>query len=166
MLLVEPRSKGSMPEYMALKIQAKLEMSKDKKELQHVRDEKNLMFAMNSRFLVGCVDYFADKKNIYFALELCNAGEMWSIIQQQKKKRIPNKLCQFWLAQVLLAFEYMHNLDVCYRDLKPENLLVDFAGNVRLTDFGFAKRVTEISWTMCGTPDYMYVCNHITLHLF
>ena len=48
--------------------------AKDKKELQHVRDEKNLMFAMQSRFLVGCVDYFMDAQNLYFLLELCNAG--------------------------------------------------------------------------------------------
>lgn len=163
-LVAEPKHKGSgMPNYMALKIQAKREMAKDKKELQHVRDEKNLMFAMDSPFLVGCVDYFSDRKTIYFALELCNAGEMWSIIQQQKKKRIPKKMCQFWLAQVLLAFEYMHNLDICYRDLKPENLLVDFKGNARLTDFGFAKRVTEITWSMCGTPDYMVRADSIAL---
>ena len=53
---------------------------------------------------------------------------------------------------MLLAFEYMHNIDVAYRDLKPENLLVDWYGNIRITDFGFAKRITEITWTMCGTP--------------
>jgi len=147
--------KKKFPAYMALKMQHKRDMVKDKKELQHVRDEKNLMYCMESRFLVGCVEYFMDKQNLYFLLELCNAGEMWSIIQQAPRQRLPPAHVKFWLAQVLCAFEYMHNLDIAYRDLKPENLLVDFYGNVKITDFGFAKRITDITWTMCGTPDYM-----------
>jgi hypothetical protein len=49
-----------MKPWMALKIQNKKDMAKDKKELQHIRDEKNLMFAMSSPFLVSCIDYFQD----------------------------------------------------------------------------------------------------------
>ena len=49
----------------------------------------------------------------------------------------------------------MHNLDIVFRDLKPENMLIDHRGHVRLTDFGFAKRVDDRTWTMCGTPEYL-----------
>lgn len=42
-----------------------------------------------------------------------------------------------------------------YRDLKPENILIDTSGHIRLTDFGFAKRVPDVTWTLCGTPDYL-----------
>jgi protein kinase A len=58
-------------------------------------------------------------------------------------------------AQVILGLEHLHNLDICYRDLKPENILLDARGNLRLTDLGFAKRVYDITFTMCGTPEYM-----------
>ena len=52
-------------------------------------------------------------------------------------------------------FEYMHGLNIVYRDLKPENLLVSADGYLKLTDFGFAKVVVNRTYTLCGTPEYI-----------
>lgn len=157
-LVVEPSGVTppiKLEKYMALKIQPKKVMAKNKKEMGHVREEKNLGFALDCPFLAKLIDYFQDQKSIYFLMELCNAGELWSIIQGSKKTRLEPAVARFWAAQVASAFEYMHNLDVMFRDLKPENLLVSYQGHVKLTDFGFAKRVIDRAYTMCGTPEYM-----------
>ena len=56
---------------------------------------------------------------------------------------------------IVLCLEYIHDKRIIYRDLKPENLLFDADGYLKLVDFGFAKRIDERTWTVCGTPEYM-----------
>lgn len=62
---------------------------------------------------------------------------------------------RFYASQITLMFEYLHNKNIIYRDLKPENLLIDKLGYLMLTDFGFAKEVTSRTYTLCGTPEYL-----------
>ena len=61
----------------------------------------------------------------------------------------------FYAAQVVTIFEYMHGLNIIYRDLKPENLLINSDGYLKITDFGFAKVVPKKTYTLCGTPEYI-----------
>lgn len=63
-------------------------------------------------------------------------------------------MAKFYAAEVALSLDYLHSLDIIYRDLKPENILLGADGHVKVTDFGFAKHVPDITWTLCGTPDY------------
>ena len=70
-------------------------------------------------------------------------------------QRFPNPVAKFYAAEVTLALEYLHSRNIIYRDLKPENLLLDRHGHLKITDFGFAKRVPDKTWTLCGTPDYL-----------
>ena len=61
----------------------------------------------------------------------------------------------FYIAEITLALEYLHLTGVAYRDLKPENVLIGSDGHIRLTDFGFAKKIEDRSYTLCGTPEYL-----------
>lgn len=70
-------------------------------------------------------------------------------------QRFPNPVAKFYAAEVTLALDYLHSMNIVYRDLKPENLLLDRHGHLKITDFGFAKEVPDITWTLCGTPDYL-----------
>lgn len=60
----------------------------------------------------------------------------------------------------MLALEYLHSLSIVYRDLKPENLLIDRDGHLKITDFGFAKKLKDRTWTLCGTPEYLGTLRH------
>ena len=57
--------------------------------------------------------------------------------------RFSNDVALFYLTEILLAFQYLHSMDIAYRDLKPENLLIDREGHAKLTDFGFSKVVKD-----------------------
>jgi len=140
--------------YMALKIIAKERVIKTR-QLDHTIAEKNILFSMDNRFLVKMFDYFVDKKSIFMLLEFINGGEMFTHIQKQKRRRFSPEVTNHFAAQTVLAFEYMHNLDIIFRDLKPENMLITSDGHIKVTDFGFAKRVDDKTWTMCGTPEYL-----------
>lgn len=64
-------------------------------------------------------------------------------------------MAKFYAAEVALALHYLHSQSIIYRDLKPENVLLGADGHIKLTDFGFAKVVQDVTWTLCGTPDYL-----------
>jgi len=140
--------------FMALKIIAKKRVI-NTNQFEHTVTEKNILFCMMNNFIVKMFDYFHDAKNIFFLLEFINGGEMFTHIHKQKRRRFSPAQTRFFAAETVLAFEYLHNLDIIFRDLKPENMLIDCNGHIRVTDFGFAKRVTDITWTMCGTPEYL-----------
>jgi len=141
-------------DFQAIKIITKERVIKTR-QVEHTRNEKNILFCTSSPFIVALYDYFQDAKCLYFVLEFVNGGEMFTHIQKQKRRRFTFEVTRFFAAETVLAFEYLHNLDIIFRDLKPENMLIDYRGHIRLTDFGFAKRVDDKTWTMCGTPEYL-----------
>ena len=87
------------------------------------------------------------------ALEYVPGGEFFTHLR--KAGRFNNHTTKFYAAQITLIFEYLHLDKIIYRDLKPENLLLDREGYLKITDFGFAKRVEFKTYTLCGTPEYI-----------
>ena len=80
-------------------------------------------------------------------------GDLYRLIE--KLGRIPEKVGKFYAGSLALALAHMHSNEIVYRDIKPENVLLDSLGYVKICDFGFAKRVTDRTYTRCGTPDYI-----------
>lgn len=138
--------------YYAVKILEKSQIVKTK-QIKHAINEKRILQSLNHPFTVFLEYSFQDNSYLYMALPFISGGEMFCHLRKMKKFEEP--LACFYAAQVLLAFEYLHYCDMIFRDLKPENLLVDAAGYVKLTDFGFCKLVKGRTYTMCGTPEYL-----------
>lgn len=80
-------------------------------------------------------------------------GELFSLLR--KEGSFSNDVALFYSAEVILSLAYLHSLEIAYRDLKPENLLIGKDGHLMITDFGFAKKIKDKSYTMCGTPEYL-----------
>jgi serine/threonine protein kinase len=137
----------------ALKAVNKLQIVQTKQQ-GHMISEKRVMEQLNHPFLVKLYTTFQDRDRIYFLLEPSLGGELFSVLRVRSLFDEPTS--RFCAATIVLAFEYLHSKDIIYRDLKPENVLYDSRGYLKITDFGFAKYIgKELTWTLCGTPDYL-----------
>uniref|UniRef100_A0A8C9TUU0 cGMP-dependent protein kinase n=1 Tax=Scleropages formosus TaxID=113540 RepID=A0A8C9TUU0_SCLFO len=127
----------------------------DTRQQEHVYSEKNILQQAHSPFIVRMFRTFKDEKYVYMLLEVCLGGELWSILRDMGS--FDESMARFCIGCVLEAFDYLHRRGIVYRDLKPENLLLDSMGYVKMTDFGFAKKIGpgKKTWTFCGTPEYV-----------
>ncbi|KAG8342616.1 protein kinase A catalytic subunit [Trypanosoma vivax] len=138
--------------YVVLKILKKQEILR-MKQVEHVLAESSILQEVDHPFIVNMFKGFVDNDRLYLLLEYVVGGELFSHLR--KAGKFPTDVSKFYSAEVVLAFEYLHSRGIVYRDLKPENLLLDHQGNIKITDFGFAKRVTDRTYTLCGTPEYL-----------
>ncbi|KAJ3318088.1 camp-dependent protein kinase catalytic subunit [Blyttiomyces sp. JEL0837] len=140
--------------HVALKVLRKADVVK-LKQVEHTLDEKRILERLSGgcRFLMHLLGTFMDSNHLYLVMEYIQGGELFSLLR--RKERFDDDVAKFYAAEVVLAFEYLHGHGVVYRDLKPENLLIDSTGHIKIIDFGFAKEVDTETWTLCGTPDYL-----------
>ncbi|KAH9281127.1 cGMP-dependent protein kinase 2 [Echinococcus granulosus] len=127
----------------------------DTRQEKHIFSERNLMFEIKSSFVCRLYATYRDAKYVYMLLEACLGGEIWTILRN--RGNFDDNITRFIVASVLEAFTYLHTNHIIYRDLKPENLLLDGRGYIKLCDFGFAKKISpgKKTWTFCGTPEYV-----------
>ena len=163
--------------FYAVKVLKKQQVVK-MKQVEHTNDERRMLQKVKHPFLVTLWGTFQDSKNLYMVMDFVEGGELFSLLRKSQvsdisydfyceyysvweymdslyEKRFPNPVAKFYAAEVTLALDYLHSMHIIYRDLKPENLLLDRHGHLKITDFGFAKEVPDITWTLCGTPDYL-----------
>lgn len=123
------------------------------KQVEHTNDERRMLSIVAHPFLIRMWGTFQDAEQIFMVMDYIEGGELFSLLR--KSQRFPNPVAKFYAAEVCLALEYLHANNIIYRDLKPENILLDRNGHIKITDFGFAKYVPDVTYTLCGTPDYI-----------
>lgn len=123
------------------------------KQVEHTLNEKKILSSIDFPFIVKLAYSFKDTTNLYMILEYVTGGEMFTHLR--KTGRYSEENACFYASQIVLTFEYLHYLNIIYRDLKPENVLYDSSGYIKITDFGFAKIIKDRTWTLCGTPEYL-----------
>jgi serum/glucocorticoid-regulated kinase 2 len=138
----------------AMKILKKKHIEKKKQEF-HIQTERNVLVEMDHPFVIKLYYSFQTPEKLFFVLDFCPGGELFGLLS--KKSRFSEEQAKFYAAQMVLAIEYLHSKDIIYRDLKPENVLLDAQGYIRLTDFGLSKMFmsSNDALSICGTPEYL-----------
>ena len=127
----------------------------DPKDLQHTIAERNVLALVNTAehpFLLGLRFAFHTPAKLYYVLNFCNGGDLYYLLSRCKKFK--EGQARFYAGEIFCALQHLHGLGVIYRDLKPENVLLDSDGHVKLTDFGLSKESATAD-TFCGTPVYL-----------
>ncbi|KAJ1722592.1 Serine/threonine-protein kinase Sgk2 [Coemansia erecta] len=156
---------------MAIKVISKSKLIGRPNEIRRVMSERKVLErTVEHPFLVGLQCAFQTKEKLFFCLDYVNGGELF--FHLQRERRFGENRARFYAAEIASALAYLHSMDVVYRDLKPENCLLDARGHVRIVDFGLAKEVGPVVWrtegtalysveeggktgTFCGTPEYL-----------
>ncbi|POM79478.1 AGC/PKA protein Kinase [Phytophthora palmivora] len=127
------------------------------KQQRNVVNEKSVMAQCNHPFLLKLYTTFKDATRLYLLIEFVQGGELFNYLHATPSSpgRLPNDHARFYASHVLMALEYLHDRCIVYRDLKPENLLIDPQGYLKVVDFGFAKVVDDRTYTLCGTTEYL-----------
>ena len=126
-----------------------------KKLLRYAITECNILRQSNCPFIIKLHYSFQTPENLYMILDYCSLGDLSYQIQIYLLEEDEAK---FYIAELILAIEYLHQHDIIYRDLKPENILIDSDGHLKLADFGLAKENVNINIpnkTFCGSPQYL-----------
>jgi len=119
--------------------------------------EKNILQNLVHPFLVHLYYCFQTTDQLFFVMEFVSGGDLLGLIEREG--RLSPELSQYYAAEILLGMEYLHANGVIYRDLKTENILINYDGHLCLTDFGIAKDGMHTpdrkTMTVCGSPDYL-----------
>lgn len=123
---------------------------------EHTLTEKNILQTSICPFIAKLFYAFQSPSKLFLVMEFLSGGELFFHLSQN---RIFSEVrAKFYTAEILLGLEYLHNNGIIYRDLKPENVLLDKEGHIRLTDFGLSKsgiKDQQKAHTFCGTPEYL-----------
>jgi len=124
-------------------------------QVEGVIREKNILSSVNHPFVVNLISTFQDDTSLFMLIEYVQGGELFSVIHTERRDGVPFNHARFYAACILESLTHLHNRHICYRDLKPENVLIDGDGYCVLVDLGFAKIVQDKTYTLCGTPEYL-----------
>ena len=126
----------------------------DKKSEKSIKYERELLSHLKHSFIINMYYAFQDNKNLYLVMDFLSGGDLRYHIC--KNRKFTEEQTKFFLCNIILGLEYIHNKRVIHRDIKPENLILDENGYIRITDFGISKIFSNSNYKeTSGTPGYM-----------
>ncbi|XP_044144460.1 rho-associated protein kinase 2-like [Bufo gargarizans] len=148
------RHKSTQKVY-AMKLLSKFEMIK-RSDSAFFWEERDIMAFANSPWVVQLSCAFQDEKFLYMVMEYMPGGDLVNLMSNYD---MPEKWAKFYTAEVVLALDAIHSMGLIHRDVKPDNMLLDKNGHLKLADFGTCMKMDETGMVRCdtavGTPDYI-----------
>ncbi|XP_074847377.1 rho-associated protein kinase 2 [Carettochelys insculpta] len=148
------RHKTSQKVY-AMKLLSKFEMIK-RSDSAFFWEERDIMAFANSPWVVQLFCAFQDDRYLYMVMEYMPGGDLVNLMSNYD---VPEKWAKFYTAEVVLALDAIHSMGLIHRDVKPDNMLLDKYGHLKLADFGTCMKMDETGMVRCdtavGTPDYI-----------
>ncbi|KAJ8480180.1 hypothetical protein OPV22_023907 [Ensete ventricosum] len=131
--LAKKRTTGDL---FAIKVLKKADMIR-KNAVESILAERDILITVRNPFVVRFFYSFTSRENLYLVMEYLNGGDLYSLLRNLGC--LDEDVARVYIAEVVLALEYLHSLRVVHRDLKPDNLLIAHDGHIKLTDFGLSK---------------------------
>ncbi|XP_068641259.1 probable serine/threonine protein kinase IRE isoform X2 [Aristolochia californica] len=120
----------------AIKVLRKADMIR-KNAVENILAERDILISARNPFVVRFFYSFTCRENLYLVMEYLNGGDLYSLLRNLGC--LDEEMARIYIAEVVLALEYLHSVNVIHRDLKPDNLLIASDGHIKLTDFGLSK---------------------------
>ncbi|XP_051119248.1 probable serine/threonine protein kinase IREH1 [Andrographis paniculata] len=151
--LARKRTTGDL---FAIKVLKKADMIR-KNAVESILAERDILISVRNPFVVRFFYSFTCRENLYLVMEYLNGGDLYSLLRNLGC--LDEDVARVYIAEVVLALEYLHSLRVVHRDLKPDNLLIAHDGHIKLTDFGLSKvgliNSTDLSGPAVGGTSIM-----------
>ena len=123
-------------EIVAIK-KIKKDLLAKKNQIIHVRNEQLFMSKVKSPWIVDLKASFQEDDFLYLVMEFLPGGDFMNLLIE--KDKLTEEEAKFYIAELIMAVESIHKLDCIHRDIKPDNILIDKNGHIKLSDFGLAK---------------------------
>jgi len=155
-VLVQKRHGLGTGALYAMKILRKSHLVR-RRQIERTKTERKVLSKLDHPFIMKMYYAFQTTEKLFLVLDYCPGGELFFHLSRYRRFQEP--VARFYAAELLLAIGHLHKNGIIYRDLKPENVLLDAYGHVKLGDFGLAKdgirHPTQGAKSTCGTPEYM-----------
>ena len=154
-IMKKERAKLKVPIFYALKA-IKKRILQHTNQMKYALSECKIMYKLNHPFIVKLHYSFETTKHLYLVMDYCSGKDL--SVHLDKYNYFPEDVAWFLISEIILAIEYLHQKNIIYRDLKPNNILIDSDGHIKITDFGLAKEGMigmESTDTFWGSPAYL-----------
>ena len=143
--------------FFAIKAVSRKAAEKQKILIKYFIQERNILLTLDNPFIMKLLKTFKNENNIFFLLEYIKGRGMNKYLNSRSQTKLLNeKETIFYTANILLALDYLNSRQVCHRDLKPDNIIIDEKGYLKIIDFGTSITIDKnFTNTVTGTPHYM-----------